>query len=93
MADTSRVPENPKRELSGFGAASPLDVVGRDDIGRDEKVRLLRQWEQDLREEMVAEEENMISARPMEVTLDAVLKALEQLGVELEPHAAPTKHG
>ncbi|MGA7979624.1 MAG: hypothetical protein WCA32_05270 [Chromatiaceae bacterium] len=93
MADTNRVPENLKRELSGFEAASPHDVLGRGDLGRDEKIRLLRQWEQDLREEMVAEEENMISARPMEVTLDAVLKALEQLGVDLEPHAAPTKHG
>lgn len=93
MDDTTGIPENLKHERSGYEGASPRDVLRRDDLSRGEKIQLLRQWEQDLREEMVAEEENMVSAEPMGVALDAVLHALKQLGAESEPHAAPTKHG
>jgi hypothetical protein len=93
MDDSTGIPDNLKDERSGYEGASPGDVLRRDDLSRDEKIQLLRQWEQDLREEMVAEEENMVSAEPMGITLDAVLHALQQLGAESEPHAAPTKHG
>jgi hypothetical protein len=91
------MPETPnpnlRRERSGFEAASPADVLRRDDLSRDEKIRLLLQWEQDLRDEMVAEEENMVASTPVTFTLDTVLKALKELGVEGSSHPAPTKHG
>jgi hypothetical protein len=88
------MPETPapnlRRERSGFEAVSPADVLRRDDLSRDEKIRLLRQWEQDQREEMVAEEENMVASKPVTFTLDTVL---EELGVEGSSRPAPTKHG
>lgn len=81
------------RERSGFELVSPHDVLAREDLSRDEKVELLRQWELDLREGMVAEEENMSAAEPLAVTLDAVLDALRSLGAESECRGVPTKHG
>jgi hypothetical protein len=93
MDETMNTPDTREHERFGLEAASPGDVVRRSDLSRDEKIRLLRQWEQDLREEMVAEEENMVSAEPMPVSLDDVLGALKQLQAESESHAAPTKHG
>ena len=91
MNDKSTSPDAP-RERSGFELVGPRAVLARKDLGRDEKVELLRQWEQDLREQMVAEEENMPSSQPLEVTLDEVLNALRELGAGPGP-GAPTKHG
>jgi len=76
---------------SGFGPASPKGLLGRDDLGREEKLEILRQWELDLRE--VAEEENMPASEPPSVTLDEVLDALRSLGAESEFNDVPTKHG
>jgi hypothetical protein len=81
------------RERTGFELVSPRDVLARDDLSRDEKLRLLRQWELDLREGMVAEEENMPAAEPAAVTLDEVLDALRALGAESEFRGVTTKHG
>ena len=81
------------RERTGFELASPKDVLGREDLSRDEKLELLHQWELDLREHMVAEEENMLATEPVAVTLDEVLDALRALGAESRFQDVTTKHG
>jgi len=85
---TNRTPAS-----SGFEPASPKDLLGRDDLGREEKLEILRQWELDLREGMVAEEENMPASEPPSVTLEEILDALRSLGAESEFNDVPTKHG
>jgi hypothetical protein len=85
-------PLSTARERTGFELVSPKDVLTREDLSRDEKVELLRQWELDLREGMVAEEENMPAPQPSAVTLDEVLDALRALGAESEFQNVPTKH-
>jgi hypothetical protein len=72
---------------------TPQSLLARTDLTREQKIEKLRQWELDLRERMVADDENMSSAEPAEVALDDVLKALETLGEGLESHPVPTTHG
>ena len=62
-----------------FDAQTPEDLLARDDLDREQKIAVLRQWELDLRERMVAEEENMPSSLPMRMSLDEVLNALNKL--------------
>jgi hypothetical protein len=81
------------RERTGFELVSPKDVLGREDLSRDEKLELLHQWELDLREHMVAEEQNMLATEPVAVTLDEVLDALRALGAESRFQDVTTKHG
>jgi hypothetical protein len=90
---TTRSTTQRSRERTGFELVSPKDVLAREDLSREEKVELLRQWELDLREGMVAEEENMPPSEPLTITLDEVLDALRTLGAESEFQDVPTKHG
>lgn len=76
-----------------FGSETPESLLAREDIGREQKIAILRQWELDLRERMVAEEENMPAAEPMRINLDEVLHALSKLGTTSESHPVPTTHG
>ena len=76
-----------------IGSVTPQQLLARDDLTREQKIGILRQWEQDLRELMVAEEENMSAAEPMNVSLDEVLVALESLGAGPASHPVPTTHG
>jgi len=62
-------------------------------MGRDEKVELLHQWEFDLREAMVAEEENMPASESPNFGLAEVLDALRALGATSRFHDVSTKHG
>jgi hypothetical protein len=78
---------------NGSAPSSPQDLLSRRDLTHEQKVRMLRQWELDLREGMVAEEENMPAARPQAVTLDEVLDALRALGAQSDFHDVTTKHG
>ena len=56
------------------------------------KVEILRRWEYDVREQEVAEEENMTGALP--VRLSHVLDALNMLHVPPgQIHPSPTKQG
>lgn len=71
---------------------APAQVVQREDLSRDEKIALLREWEQDVREQMVAEEENMIGAGALAENLSDILAALDALDAERGP-TPPTKHG
>ena len=58
---------------------------------------MLRECEQDVRELMVAEEDNMggdqASGQALGDELSDIRAALESLGAERRPAASPTKHG
>ena len=70
----------------------PDDVCGEPSFTRDQKIKILRQWEYDTRELGVAEEENMGGGPPD--LLDKVLMALHRLGADADPeYTPPTKQG
>jgi hypothetical protein len=72
----------------------PQDVVGADDLSREQKIEVLRRWEYDAREMQVADEEGMAPADPQPSILDAILKALRSLGAPADvDRSAPTKQG
>ena len=78
--------------------AHPGDIVAADDLSQPQKVKLLRQWEFDLRENLVATEENMTTDATPEghsaELLRSVRKALLSLGADhRDETAAPTKTG
>lgn len=67
--------------------ASPKNVL-ESDLAREQKIRVLRQWEYDEREREVAEEENMGGGEADK--LSGILKALDQLGDVSERQDGPT---
>lgn len=72
--------------------ACPNDVVVVHGVTSAQKVDILRRWEYDVREEEVAQEENMAGNLP--VTLSHVLDALNRLGGgSHDEHHPPTKQG
>lgn len=72
--------------------SQPNDVVLDDTLTKEEKIKILRQWEYDARDILVAEEENMIGTEP--AMLGRILHALEKLGVvRCGEHSSPTKQG
>lgn len=72
---------------------TPQQLLDRDDLSREQKIEKLRQWELDLLERMVADDENMPAAESEPVTLEDVLSALESLGEGPASHPVPTTHG
>lgn len=80
-------------QVIGFADESLDDLLSRSDLSWQQKVDILRQWELDLRERMVAEEDNMPATEPVSVTLDEVLEALRSLGALSEFRNVTTKHG
>lgn len=88
--------ESKSFEGAGRSFRRPSDVVEDDSLGRPEQIRLLRQWETDLRLLMVASEENMSGDGQGWVAerLQQVHAALEELGVEQsETAGVPNKAG
>jgi hypothetical protein len=86
--DDAAVSRDP--ELRFHSAREVLDS----DLERAAKIEILRQWAFDLREQMVAQEENMAPAREPQEELGAVLRALDELGAEEQPErSAPSKLG
>jgi hypothetical protein len=87
MADVAKVYPDPK------------DILGAGDLSQQQKVKLLRQWEFDLRENLVAAEENMIAETVPEghaaELLRGVRKALMDMGAvdHKDESAAPMKQG
>ncbi|MGD2055597.1 MAG: hypothetical protein PVJ15_02230 [Gammaproteobacteria bacterium] len=75
------------------GTETPQQLLAREDLAPEQKIEILRQWELDLRERMVAEEENMGATEPGSMTLDEVLIALDALGAAPALHPVPTTHG
>lgn len=70
----------------------PQDIVKDDDLSRDQKIQLLRRWEYDARDMLVATEEGMEGQD--NGTLEAVLKALKALDAgRKDETGAPTKQG
>jgi hypothetical protein len=76
----------------GLAFKTPDEILKRNDLSRDQKVKLLRQWEYDVREMQVAEDENMTGPQP--VAIGAIRDALRALGISPETEStAPTKQG
>ena len=79
--------------------AKPDQILGSDDLSHQQKVKLLRQWEFDLRENLVASEENMTADHVPEghsaELLRGVRKALISIGAvdHKDETAAPAKAG
>jgi hypothetical protein len=79
--------------------ADPKEITASDDLSHQQKVKLLRQWEFDLRENLVASEENMTAETTPEghsaELLRGVRKALLAIGAvdHKDETAAPTKTG
>ena len=79
--------------------ADPKEILGTEDLTHQQKVKLLRQWEFDLRENLVASEENMTAENMPEgqsaELLRGVRKALISIGAvdHKDESAAPTKSG
>ncbi len=73
----------------------PTDVVETHDFSAAEKIKVLQDWETDLREILVAAEEGMTRDHPDDpgVQLGNVRAALEQLGAPPSAASAPTKAG
>lgn len=60
----------------------PKHVVADKDLSKEEKIKILRQWEYDAREQLVAEEENMPDGPNETFMLRRIKEALRELGVE-----------
>ncbi len=74
--------------------STPEEVTGHASLDREDKIRILRRWEYDVRDLEVAEEEGMPPADDQEGLLKRILGALTQLGVVLDADTStPTKHG
>lgn len=79
--------------------ADPKEITGSSDLSQQQKVKLLRQWEFDLRENLVASEENMMAENTPEghsaELLRGVRKALMDIGAvdHKDESAAPIKQG
>ena len=71
--------------------ATPEALLAEDDLSRDQKLALLRQWEYDLHLLQVATEENMTGDAPPGANaekLRAVHAAAEKLGAKLDPEGS-----
>ena len=71
--------------------ATPEALLAEDDLSREQKLKLLQQWEYDLHLLQVATEENMTGDAPPGTNaekLRAVHAAAEQLGAELDPEGS-----
>jgi hypothetical protein len=79
--------------------ANPNEILGSDNLSHQQTVKLLRQWEFDLRENLVASEENMMSETTPEgqsaELLRGVRKALMSIGAvdHKDETSAPMKQG
>jgi hypothetical protein len=67
-------------------------VAESDRLSVDERCRILRAWEYDIRELQVAEEEGM-AGTPQSVSLASVREALRELGCESFAPEADHKQG
>lgn len=85
MIDIERARTNPAAVFE-----EPRDVLDCDDLSRDDKIAVLRQWRYDALLGEVAQEENM--QKPGGTPLEEIVKALEALGYEGDD-PSPTKHG
>lgn len=59
---------------------NPMEVLAVDALTKEEKIRILRQWEYDARENEVAQDEGMQT--PIDSHIDEIHSALRLLGVD-----------
>ena len=74
----------------------PEDILRARDLSDPQKLALLRQWDTDLRLQMVASEENMTGTAPGATAelMQSVHRAMLRLGYEADQEkSAPTKTG
>ena len=75
----------------------PRNILDSIDLSAEQKIKLLREWEFDLRELQVASEENMASNASPGATADLLQecrRALARLGADADAGGrAPTKQG
>ena len=88
MIDFEQALKNP-----GSAFESPEAIRKSDDLSREQKIKLLRQWEYDVLQLQVATEENMPPGDGDPSGLAAIRKALEALGEEGGAGPGPTKYG
>ncbi|MFP3875002.1 MAG: hypothetical protein ACLFQT_11590 [Thiohalophilus sp.] len=70
---------------------SPNDVLVDQQLTDEQRLQILKRWEQDARELDVAQEEGMTGGESS--LLDEILNAIETLDVDLTSAEAPTKQG
>jgi len=71
----------------------PSEVLEQDEFTKDQKLKILRQWEYDALQLEVATEENMPAPSTTRGALAEIRKSLEMLGDSAEPHPGSTKFG
>lgn len=73
--------------------ARPADIVTAPGLTREQRIRLLRQWEWEALQLEVATEENMPGRNPDRTPLSEIREALKRVGATGEPGSAGTKYG
>lgn len=71
----------------------PAEVLEQDDLTRDQKLKILHQWEYDALQREVATEENMPASAPTRNALAEIRRSLETLGESGDSHPGGTKFG
>jgi hypothetical protein len=72
--------------------AHPRDVIAMNSISRDQKLLILKRWEQDARELAVAEEEGMTGNNSS--LLSNIINLIDALDPDFhQSQSAPDKHG
>lgn len=66
--------------------ATPHEVLDADDLTREDKIQVLTNWANEIRQLQVAEEENMRGAPGLAEQLEAVEQALLSLGEDDVAH-------
>ena len=70
---------------------TPGDVLTDTRLSDEQRLQILKRWEQDQRELQVAQEEGMSGGE--DNILKEILDAMETLDVHPDTREAPTKHG
>ena len=90
---------NPGSPVAGDASeryAHPEDILNDPSLTREKKIDVLHEWDQDLRQLMVASEENMQGTQSGQAaeSLQAVTDALSKLGIDTNSKdASPAKSG
>lgn len=74
----------------------PRDILDSHDLSIEQKIKLLKEWEFDLRELQVASEENMTGDASSGTTAEMLRECrhtLARLGAAADSGGAPTKQG
>ena len=86
MIDVTKAMLNPTKVFK-----EPMDVVASDELTRNQKIEILRRWEDDARALEMAEEEAGTAILGPEL-FDRVVQALHTLSAERDTeHSPPTK--